>query len=474
MHLNVRTCAVLALGAALSAPLAPPAGAAPKAPVVAGYFAQWDIYARNFHPKDVPADKLTHIFYAFAAPDANGHCASLDAWADYQRPYPAEESVDGVADDAANPDQHLFGNFNQLRKLKAAHPGLKIILSLGGFTKSTYFSDAAATPESRAAFAQSCIDEFINGNLPSDAAAWPPQSGGPGSAAGVFDGFDIDWEYPVCCGDPGSHYSPSDRHNATLLFRELRRQLDEAGAATGEHYLLTAALPAANVRSAGSFELGPVSRSVDWINLLTFDFHGPWDTTTNINSPFAHTTAADPTPAGMRRWFNTEGTVRFYEMSGVAPGKLVVGVPFYARQYVRVPGTNNGLYQSFDNTGLDPNVELGSFWDSSPTPSYHGLVDIGHVVGPGRGLATAGQNGYTRYWNRDAKEPFLYNPAGSHAFASGTEVLPTFISYDDPQSIAQRGALARTQGLRGVWAWELSQDSDAHDLVNAMWTGLTG
>ena len=171
MHLNVRICAALAVGAALAVPCAPPAGAAPKAPVVAGYFAQWDIYGRGYHPKDIPADKLTHVIYAFAAPDASGHCASVDPWADYQRPYPAEESVDGVADD---PGQALFGNFNQLRELKAAHPGLKVLLSIGGFTLSTYFSDVAATPESRAAFAQSCIDEFIDGNLPGAAPAPAP------------------------------------------------------------------------------------------------------------------------------------------------------------------------------------------------------------------------------------------------------------------------------------------------------------
>jgi chitinase len=322
---------------------------------------------------------------------------------------------------------------------------------------------------------------FIKGDLPVDPGGFPAQAGGPGAGAGVFDGIDIDWEYPVCCGLDTNHYSPKDRHNATLLFRELRRQLDELGASDGHHYLLTAALPAANVRSAGSFELGPVSKAVDWINLLTFDFHGPWETTTNINSPFAHTTPSDPTPAPNRRWFNTEGTVRFYEMAGVAPGKLVVGVPFYARQYLRVPATNNGLYQTFDNTGLTELADLGTQWDAAFTPSYHGLVDVAHIVAPGRGLATTGANGYTRTWNHDPQEPSLYNPAGVHTLydaATGAfddvETVPTFISYDDPQSIAQRSELAAVGGLRGVWAWELSQDSDAHDLVNAMWTGFGG
>src|SRR3954451_24155848 len=65
MHLNVRICAALAAGAALALPCAPSAGAAPKGPVVAGYFAQWDVYGRGYHPKDIPAEKLTHVIYAF-------------------------------------------------------------------------------------------------------------------------------------------------------------------------------------------------------------------------------------------------------------------------------------------------------------------------------------------------------------------------------------------------------------------------
>jgi chitinase len=104
-----------------------------------GYFIQWGIYGRGFFVKDLvtsgSAAKLTHVNYAFANVSQDGRCFEAniagegDAWADYQRPASAAESVDGVAD---SPDQALKGNFNQLRKLKARYPHLKVLLSIGG------------------------------------------------------------------------------------------------------------------------------------------------------------------------------------------------------------------------------------------------------------------------------------------------------------------------------------------------------
>src|SRR5204863_7027015 len=138
------------------------------------------------------------------------------------------------------------------------------------------------------AFVAWCVDLLLKGNLPSDPATiWPPSAGGPGAAAGVFDGIDIDWEYSGIDPGNGADHSPADVHNATLLLQEFRRQLDTYGATTGKHYLLTADLPAGNVNSSGSWELAAVADTTDWINLMTFDFHGSWDTRTDFNSPLA-------------------------------------------------------------------------------------------------------------------------------------------------------------------------------------------
>ncbi len=409
----------------------------------------------------IPAAKLNVIDYAFAMPTAAGTCASSDAWSDYQAPtWSRSNSVDGVADDPSDPNQHLFGNFNQLVKLKAKHPDLKVVMSIGGWTLSKYFSDVAATAASRQAFVRSCIELIVKGNLPT--GGWPTQAGGDGVAAGLFDGIDIDWEYPGIDPGNGADHSPADVHNATLLLREFRSRLD----ATGKHYLLTADLPAGNVNSTGSWELAGVAQTADWIDLLTFDFHGSWDTWTDFNSPFSLDPREPPVGGGaIQSTWNTKGTVDFYLAHGVPASKIVVGVPFYGKRYVGVSSANNGLYQPFAPQG----------WPFDDSPTFHELVDTGltdgnlNVIGPtavapprNLGNDQKGVNGFAWYWNGPAGAPWLYN----RTLDGGT-----FISYMDPHGIVERTQLVNAKHLRGLFAWEVSQDDNANDLVTAMTSG---
>jgi chitinase len=337
-------------------------------------------------------------------------------------------------------------------------------MSIGGFTLSKYFSDVAATPATRQAFVQSCVDLILRGNLP--AGGWPPYAGGTGAAAGLFDGIDIDWEYPGVDPGNGNDHTSADKHNATLLMQEFRRQLDAYGAMTGKHYLLTADLPAGNVNSTGSWELPSVAQTTDWINLLTLDYHGSWDSWTDFNSPFSLDPKEPPLGGAAIQWtWNTKGTVAYYLANGVPADKLVLGVPFYGKRYVGVPSTNSGLYQPFALQG----------WPFNDSPTFHELVDTGltdanlTVIGPtavaaptNRGNDGKGVNGFTRYWNAAAGAPWLYDPSLDGG---------TFVSYMDPHSVVERAQLANSWHLRGLWAWEISQDDNAHDLVNAMTSG---
>ena len=420
----------------------------------AAFFANWDRYGRGYLVNQIPADRLNVIDYAFATVTPDGRCGLTDPWSDYQAPtWSGTDSVNGVADDPNNLDQHLFGNFNQLLELKAAHPALHVEMSIGGWTGSTYFSDAAATPASRQAFVASCIDLIINGNLPT--GGWPTQAGGPGAAAGLFDGINIDWEYPGVDPGNGAHHSPADVANATALLREFRTQLDAAGAVAGKHYSLTVDIAGGNIHSTGSWQLSQVARTVDWINLMSFDYHGSWDPLTDFNSPFALDPRAPIVGNGALQWtWNTAGSVAYFLLNGVPANKLVVGIPFYGKEYVGVAPTGHGLFQSH---GPAP---------ANDSPTYHDLVDTGLAdanlvpIGPtavsGSG---AGVNGFTRYFDFLAGAPWLYNPALNGG---------TFISYVDPAAVRERIALDRVLGLRGAFAWEISNDDNAHDLVNAM------
>ncbi|MEZ0076768.1 glycoside hydrolase family 18 protein [Planotetraspora sp. GP83] len=222
---------------------------------------------------------LTHVNYAFANIDPDTlTCASGvtrppssdpgdpdqgdgagDAWADYQRGFTAAESVDGVPD---APDAALAGNFNQLKKLKARHPGLKTLISIGGWTYSKYFSDVARTAASRQKFVKSCVDTYIRGDLPVAGGR-----GGPGSARGVFDGIDIDWEWPGAQGHVGNHVTGEDKDNLTALLAEFRAQLDALGRAMGRRYLLTAYLPDDPEKIHAGWDLDRIYDSLDFSSI---------------------------------------------------------------------------------------------------------------------------------------------------------------------------------------------------------------
>ena len=389
---------------------APLIAASPSQRVV-GYYAQWAA-ERGFFVSNIHADKLTHINYAFGNVSPEGECELGDPEADVKRVHTAEQSVSGVADSAdANA---LRGNFNQLLQLKQKYPALQTLISIGGFTWSDHFSDAALTDESRKAFAKSCIDLFIK--------QYP----------GVFDGIDIDWEVPVSGGmTPGR---PEDKQNYTLLLAELRSQLDALGATDGKHYLLTVAAPA-GAGTAQNLERSEIVKSLDWINLMTYDLHGTWEKSTNFNAPL-YRAANDPGDASS----NVDSSVQNYLKAGVPPEKLVMGMPFYGRGWMGVPSENGGLYQSA--TGAAPGkYEDGAF-------DYKELKD-GYL------------DTYTRSWDADAQATWLYNATTG-----------IFIGYDDPESIAAKAGYAKDQGLAGVMIWELSQD-DNGELLNAIQHGFS-
>lgn len=398
-----------------------------------GYFTQWGVYGRDFQVKDMDtsgqAGKLTHINYAFGNVNAEGKCftgsvpGEADAWADYARPLEAADSVDGVADTAEQP---LAGNFNQLRELKARYPGLKVLISLGGWSWSTHFSDAARTPASRKAFVSSCIDLYIKGNLPLDGAR-----GGAGAAAGLFDGVDLDWEWPGSAGDTDTVFRPEDKQNFTALVREFRTQLDAYANSLKKrkHYELTAFVPTAPAKIDAGFEVRKIMRDLDFVNLQGYDFHVSGEKTT-----------AQQSALYARNDFSVDQTVDAWRDRGAPARKLVMGMPFYGQGWTGVTGGGDGLNQPA----------------SAPAPATWaaGYEDYKAL----KKLADSGT--YTVHRDRRNGHAWLFD---------GT----TLWTYDDPQVLRTKTSYIRERGLGGAMFWSLDGDTADGELMTAVDRGLS-
>ena len=367
-------------------------GRAAPAPssVVAGYLASWKARTDGPRIKDIPARALTHLMYAFGAVSAEGLAELTDP------------CVDAGACDGAARSGPLGGNFAQLAELKRGSPQLRVLISLGGWSGSKYFSAAAATPISRARFAQSVIDVFFR--------PYP----------GLFDGVDVDWEFPVSGGRPGNLKSIKDGTNFTLLIAELRRRLAELSAEERRDLELTIAV-SADPDEIANLEAAALARQVERINLMAYDYHAG-SAITGFNAPL-FACADDPNPG-----LNVDASVKALMRAGVPPGKVALGVPFYGRAVADVPQQKGGLFQR----GTTASEE----WGGSEGIDYRDLV-----------ARRPEEQGFRRYWSDEAQVPWLYDSARR-----------IWISYDDPLSIARKAMYARAHGLAGIMIWDLLAD----------------
>lgn len=395
---------------------------------IAAYFPEWGVrqpyYVKTLADRRL-AEKITIINYAFGFPGPDSTtgeivCQLRDPAAAYQQTYTAEMSVDGEGD---APDQPLRGHFNQLRKLKARYPHLKVVVSLGGWTDSTWFSDAACSPEGRRTFVASCIDLYIHGNLPMVNGA-----GGQGAGKGVFDGIDIDWEYPIGGGLPDMHNRPEDGENFVLLLQEFRKQYEEIGR---PDLLLTAAVP--GPAQARQFNMPQAHPYLDLVALMTYDLRGDFNPITGHHTNLYN---SDMDPAPETEKISADTTIRLYrDELGVPAEKILIGAAFYGRGWKEVGPENNGLFQP----GKPMDEGVGNFNKLQPR--------IG--------------KDFVYHWDASAQAPWLYNPAES-----------IFVTYDDPRSVALKTQYVKDHHLGGVMFWEITGDDAQGTLVNTIYNGL--
>ena len=289
--------------------------------VIVAYVAGW----KNIKEKHIPAERITHVNYAFAHVDSMGLVAPME------EKHRERDSL----------------NFIKLHSLKERNKDLKILVSIGGWTHSKGFSDAVLTEEGRKKLTRSGIDYLLKHNL---------------------DGLDFDWEYPALQGD-NNPVRPEDRENFVLMLKSFREALDSLGKVNQTHYLTTIA--------SGGFRkylevnnLAEAQQYLDFINIMAYDFYTAGDSKTGHH--------ANLFPNG-EKGRSASTTVEEHIEFGVPADKIVLGIPFYGRMWEGVSPESNGLFQEgkyrmglpfHQIYALSMTSKFKRFWDEKAQAPY--------------------------------------------------------------------------------------------------------
>ena len=415
--------------------------------ILAGFFEEWSIYYAGYNLASLESNgsaaKLSHLIYAFgdvsasASDPSTNTCVIADAWADFENNN--LPPVGGIAD-----TWPLYGNFAEILKLKQLHPNLQTVISLGGASaaEAQAFSTAASTDAGRKALVSSCINMFVVGNVGSD---W----NGAITAPGLFDGFNIDWEFPAA----------ADKQNFTLLLEEFRNELNALSAMTGKKYVLSFDGPA-GAQNYSNIDLRSAAKQVDFITIDGYNYAGTWESTTNHASPLFDS-RQDPS---FGQDLDIEDTVAAYLKAGVPPQKYLMGVPLYGAGWTGVPNKNHGLYQTSTGASAVPLAGgTGLCTDlSGNTPGCDTLLTPGAATYST--LSTLTKNGYKSYFDIDRIATWLYNPTSG-----------TFFTYDDPDTAFLKAAYINFRvpgGLGGAFVWAVKDDDANGTMVKTLALGL--
>jgi len=246
-------------------------------------------------------------------------------------------------------------NLRKLNQLKIINPGLKILISVGGWTWSKNFSDATLTDTSTRNFALSAVSIVSRFDL---------------------DGIDIDWEYPGMIGD-NNKFRPEDKEHYTLLFKELREGLDSLSRTTNMKYYVTTAVGGSQSYIEHT-EMDKVQQYTDYINIMSYDYTGGWDSVSGHHTNLY-------TSSGDNDQSSTHRSVQAFIDAGVPASKIVMGIAFYGKGWEMESIDNNGLYRK----------ALKSARGGGFTYLKDSLIN---------------KNGYREYWDAAAKAPYLFNP----------------------------------------------------------------
>ncbi|MEI1232885.1 glycosyl hydrolase family 18 protein [Enterococcus mundtii] len=415
------------------------------------YYGDWSIWGGegNFYPKDIPADQITHLNFAFLDFDSNGDLEFTDTDAAVGAPV----GQTGVQWNSAS-----SGILNAIQDLRGKNPNMKIGVSLGGWSKSGDFSEVAADPVKRQNLVEN-VTRFIKYTN--------------------MDFVDVDWEYPADVRQPdlvdnvndeGTPYAvPEDKENYIILLNEIRESIDEQGEELGKTYELSVALPASQSKLSSGIDIDGLFEVVDFANIMTYDMNGGW------GDRSGHHTAlyGNPADPNYDQGLSVDQTVQFLRDEGAPAEKIVIGAAFYTRGWHEVAEGNDpllpGLFQTAEQSNRNADLSA-TYGAKNKGPLVVGDGGRAGGVWPYRNIPDliSATSGLTEYWDDVAKAPYMYSTETGE-----------FFSFDNVRSIGYKTQYVQEEQLGGVISWMQSQDKETtstkrDELTNAIKEGLFG
>jgi chitinase len=375
----------------------------------------------------VPGRLLTHINYAFINVD------------------PVELTcILGDMDQDPIRIPELNGPFRE------QNPRVKSLMSIGGWTWSADFSDAALTPESREKFVDSCMALMEE---------WD------------FDGIDIDWEFPVDGGCVDNTRRDEDAYNYNLLLQRFRSKMSEpkrrscrAVSKTADDAwcnlncnhnpsfcpeatcfcsgeLLTIA-HTSSPRLVDLIEFDGMHQALDFVNIMTYDLQGGWSPFTSHHTPL-NPTAQDP-EGGLDSKLNAAGATASYAQGGFPAEKIAIGAAFYGHAF-------SGVVPR-ENVPEEQEYLFADFVENGGAPRYSEIrarLDSGELI---------------RYWDEGWQAPYAVRPENATSSQGWTSTQKDgWQPYAGPAAAARIGNASAVSTLNCAVvsepSWECFEDT---------------
>ncbi|UYV76733.1 Cht7 [Cordylochernes scorpioides] len=355
------------------------------------YYTNWSQYRQNagkFIPEDIPADMCTHLIFAFGWMKKH-KLSAFDA---------GDESKPG----------EKKGMYERLVDLKQKSPGLKVLLAVGGWSFGTQrFKDMAANRYTRQLFVFSAL-QFLRERK--------------------FDGLDLDWEFPR---------GAEDKRNFVLLLKELREAFEEeAHDKRLPRLLLTAAVSAGPDTVRSGYDVPAVAAYVDFINVMSYDYHGKWESQTGHNSPLF----APENDSNWRKQLCMVGGFKPYLYS--PKDKLVVGMATYGRSFTLASADNSGVNAPSRGGG-----KAGSYTKEEGFLAFYevGFLYSSYQILTSLKICEMLKAGAHYVWDDTMKAPYA---------VSGDQ----WVGFDDERSIRVKMRWLAERGYAGAMVWAVDMD----------------